>query len=105
MKLRLTKPAKRDFDQAVEWFTTERPWLMEDFLDDLENAFKEIQQAPEQFPRVEVSVRNSARQWRRVVLRRFSYIVVYFITGDTVAICKISHTSRDWTLQLTDKDE
>src|SRR3954469_473919 len=105
MKLRLTKAAQRDFDQAVDWFATERPGLAEDFLDDLENAFKQIQQAPDQFPKVEVSVANSTRQWRRVILRRFSYIVVYFVTGDAPVICKISHTSRDWTSQLTDREE
>jgi plasmid stabilization system protein ParE len=105
MKLRLTKPAQRDFDHAVQWFRTERPWLAEDFLDDLASAFKQIHQAPEQFPRVEVSVANSTRQWRRVILRRFSYIVVYFVAGDTVVVCKISHSSRDWTSQLTDREE
>ena len=104
MKLRLTKPAQRDFDQAVDWFTTQRPWLAEDFLDDLGNAFKQIQHAPDQFPRVEVSVVNSTRPWRRVILRRFSYIVVYFVANDAVVVCKISHTSRDWTSQLTDQE-
>ncbi len=89
MKLRLTKPAQQDFDEAVRWFTTERPWLMEDFCDDLERVFTEIQQAPYQFARVEVFVHNSKRQWRRVMLRRFSFIVVYFVSGDTVVVGKI----------------
>ena len=105
MKLRLTKPAQRDFDQALDWFTTERPWLAEDFLDDLENAFKQIQQSPDQFARVEISVANSTRQWRRVILRRFSYIVIFFVASDAVVVCKISHSSRDWTSQLTDREE
>src|SRR5438046_2700990 len=105
MKLRLTKPAQRDFDDAVDWFTTERPWLAEDFLDDLETAFKQIQHAPDQFLRVEVSVANTNRQWRRIILRRFSYIIAYFTSADAVIVCKICHTSRDWTLQLTDREE
>ena len=105
MKLRLTKPAQHDFDQAVDWFRTERPWLAEDFLDGLANAFQQIQHGPDQFARIEIPVVNSSRQWRRVILRRFSYIVVYFVADDTVVVCKISHTSRDWTSQLTDREE
>jgi toxin ParE1/3/4 len=105
MKLRLTKPAQRDFDDAVDWFATQRPGLAEDFLDDLETVFKQVQQAPDQFPKVEVSIANSSRQWRRIILRRFSYIVAYFVAGDAVVVCKICHTSRDWTSQLTDREQ
>src|SRR5438105_5744379 len=100
MRLRLTKPAQREFDQAVEWFKTNRPWLGERFLDDLQRTFDQLAADPLRFPRVEIDVADSSRQWRRAILKRFSYIVAYFIDGETVVICTIRHTSRDWTSQL-----
>lgn len=105
MRLRLTKPAQGNFDHAVDWFKTNRPWLVNQFLDDVREAFEQIVRTPERLPLVEVDVANTSRQWRRKILRRFCYIVVFFVAGDTVVVCIFSHTSRDWTSQLTDKDE
>lgn len=76
MKLRLTRQAHRDFDDAVDWFSVERPWLAERFLGAIEQAFRQIQQAPESFPLVEVAVANTSRVWRRVIIRPFSYVIV-----------------------------
>lgn len=105
MRLRLTKQAQQDFKEAAEWYDSKRPWLAERFLADIAEMFERIVDDPEQFPRVEVAVTNSSRVWRRVVLKRFSYIVVYFISGDAVVVVSISHTSRDWTSRLmTDKE-
>ncbi|HEY2414347.1 MAG TPA: type II toxin-antitoxin system RelE/ParE family toxin [Pirellulaceae bacterium] len=105
MKLRLTKRALREFDQAVDWFRTKRPWLVDRFLDDIRAAFDQISRTPQKLPRVEVKVGNTKREWRRRLLKRFSYIVVFFISNDTVVVCTVSHTSRDWTSQLTDREE
>lgn len=105
MKLRLTKRALWEFDQAVDWFRTKRPWLVNQFLQDVREAFEQIRRGPEKLPRVEVKVGNTKREWRRRLLKRFSYIIVFFISGDTVVVCTVSHTSRDWTSELTDREE
>jgi plasmid stabilization system protein ParE len=105
MRLRLTKPAQLDFENAVHWVKSQLPWLAEEFLDDLEKVFKTLVINPRQFPKVEVEVSNTTREWRRAILRRFSYIVIYFIADNAVVIGAIRHTSTDWTSQLTDKDE
>jgi plasmid stabilization system protein ParE len=105
MSLRLTRRAQREFDQAVDWFRIKRPWLANRFLDDVHEAFEQILRTPEKLPRVEVKVGNTKREWRRRLLKRFSYIIVFFISGDTVVVCTFSHTNRDWTSELTDKEE
>jgi plasmid stabilization system protein ParE len=104
MKLRLTKQAQQDLDDAADWYDANSPWLAERFLIEVAETFERVIQNPERFPRIEVAVSNLSRDWRRVVLKRFSYVVVYFIDRDVVVVVAVSHTSRDWTSHLTDEE-
>jgi plasmid stabilization system protein ParE len=87
MRARLTRQAQRDFDDAIKWFGTERPWLVDQLRGELKNVFELLLKNPE-----------------GVVVKPFSYVVAYFISGDVIVVASISHSSRDWISRLTDQE-
>lgn len=104
MRARFTKQAQRDFDEAVDWFEKERPWLADQFLEALKKVLERLVQNPESCPLVEFDVPHANRQWRRVVVKPFSYVVAYFVSGDAIVVASIAHSSRDWISRLTDNE-
>jgi plasmid stabilization system protein ParE len=78
------------------------PSLAQCFVDQIEGIFSAVSQEPNLFPKIEVNVSNTSREWRRALLKRFPYVLVYFVEGDNVIIAAIAHASRDWTSSLSD---
>jgi plasmid stabilization system protein ParE len=104
MRARLTRQAQRDFDDAVAWFARERSWLADQFLAELKDVFERLLADPETGPLVEFPIPTTNRQWRRIVVKPFSYVVAYFVSGDVIVIASITHSSRDWISRLTDRE-
>ena len=52
-----------------------------------------IQRAPDRFALYEG--RRLSREYRRVLVSRFPYIVVYEMRPDEIAVAAIAHTSRE----------
>lgn len=89
-ELVVTPEAKEDISRAYGWYEGQRQGLGADFLDAVEASIRSVQRTPE----VHESVRGD---YRRALVRRYPYAVIYHFAGDVVKIASVVHTSRDST--------
>jgi plasmid stabilization system protein ParE len=100
---RLTTAAYRDLAEATAYFATKSRGAGTAFVEDVERTFEQIQQSPRQFSRLETD--DSDRDIRRVVLRRFSYLIIYETRREMPEILAIVHGSQEptaWKSRLLD---
>ena len=89
MKLRLEirAEASRHIAEAFSWYEAHRPGMGWAFRDELEHAFKLVQDFPNAGPEV-------YRGLRRVLVDHFPYAVYYSLPAGAVAIRAVLHTRR-----------
>ena len=87
-KILFTKAAQGDLADAVRWYDTHAPHVVPQFRDALRAALIRVAEHPKQFP-------LAYKDARRVLLRRFPYILVFRETKDAVYVVAVFHTSRD----------
>ncbi|MGF1613826.1 MAG: type II toxin-antitoxin system RelE/ParE family toxin [Gammaproteobacteria bacterium] len=86
--VRVRKPAQHDIEDAARWYESQREGLGSQFLDEIEQAFVKISESPLIYPEVH-------RETRRAVLQRFPFGVFFRISGNTVSVVAVMHSSRD----------
>lgn len=89
-ELVITSEAKQDISRAYGWYEGQRPGLGAGFLEAIESCIHSLQRNPE----VHESVRGD---YRRALVRRYPYAVVYRFKDDVVKVASVVHTSRDST--------
>lgn len=87
-KLIVTPAAHLDIAQAYDWYEDRRPGLSEDFLGAVDACVQRIRRNPELMP-------IAYETYRRGILRRFPYTVIYEAVSDVIAIYAVFHSSRD----------
>ena len=92
MKVRLTRYAEVDTDDAVEWHEKQRPGLGAEFFDAVSEAIAQIGHDPLRFGRLETIRIN--RNIRRFLVVRFHYIVVFEPEDSEIVVHAVMHTSR-----------
>jgi toxin ParE1/3/4 len=92
VNLRLLDEAKEEMRQSARWYEHKRDGLGDDFLDAVERAFESIEQHPKRFKRVETQ--NSDREVRRLVLKRFPFLIVYEVLPAEILVVAIAHGKR-----------
>ena len=80
--------AELEFDEAVGWYEGEREGLGQEFRAAIEEHLQRIADNPEMFPEVR-------REVRRVVVRRFPFVIHFRIEQKRIVILSVFHTSRD----------
>jgi toxin ParE1/3/4 len=91
MNLRYAREAIAELHDAAAWYDGQRDALGHEFLQEIETAINDIRASPERFSRLETS---RAKNIRRVVLKRFPYVVIYEVFSEEVHILAIAHKSR-----------
>lgn len=91
-KITLTKPAKADFLDAVEWYTNTNPDLGKRFEGTMERVFKKLLEIPFGF-----QVVFEKNQVRRIPVSSFPYSIFYTIeeSEDNILIWGIVHNRRN----------
>jgi len=79
--------AREDLNKAAAFYEASVPGLGDAFLDDVERAIDHIRENP----RIGAPI---GRAFRRAVLRRFPFTVVYAERGDEIVIVAIAHDRR-----------
>jgi plasmid stabilization system protein ParE len=79
--------ALEEAEAATDWYAERSRRAAEEFLNELRRAIQQISEYPEQFPALEFGT-------RRIVLRKFPYILVYRETATSVEIVAIAHGRR-----------
>ncbi len=80
--------AEPGISEAFNWYEDQREGLGKDFMLCLEAAFTAARDRPASFP-------YAHSMTRRVIVRRFPYIVLFRDTPDATLIIGVFHSSRD----------
>jgi plasmid stabilization system protein ParE len=101
MTLRVLDEADAEAIEAANWYEDRSPGLGYDFWSQLRDAFAGIETHPRRYARVEFA--DVQGDVRRLLLRRFPYLVVYQVFDDEIVVLAVSHASRDqayWTSRI-----
>ena len=82
------RQARRELDQAGDWYEKERAGLVLDFLAEIQSVIDRIISHPEQFPIVH-------RDVRKAVARRFPYCVYFRERERNIVVLAVFHGSRN----------
>lgn len=93
MSLRILRAAQKVVEQAADWYEEKRPGLGEDFLQELEAVYVNIEAHPHRPLRVNLRGLEE-REFHREILRRFPYKVIYEVTGTEVVVLAVAHGRR-----------
>jgi plasmid stabilization system protein ParE len=77
-----------EIEDAFEWYELQRVGLGQVFMNELATYLEKIAQNPELFG-------FAADEYRRAVLPHFPYTVIYEVTGITVYVYAVFHSSRN----------
>ena len=83
----------RKSHEADQWYEEKRPGLGEDFLKELESAYLRVEDHPHRYARLTVPSMKD-REFRRLLLRRFPYKVIYEIRSEVVVVLAVAHGRR-----------
>lgn len=87
MRIRLDLAAQLEIRQAALFYEDSREGLGQEFLNAVEWAFEHIQQHPTVW-------RVLKGRFRRYLLQRFPYGVIYAIEGEIIYVAAVMHLKR-----------
>lgn len=87
----ISREARADIAEAIRWFREISPELSDRFRVELVKVYSAILDHPAMYSTV-------YRNFRRALLRRFPYAVLYAVEGQIVLIVAVVHQSRDETV-------
>jgi toxin ParE1/3/4 len=93
MKLRVLAEARKETERAAEWYDEQRLGLGEDFLQELESVYTNIEDHPHRPLRITIAGLEE-REFHRVILRRFPYKVIYEVDDDEIVVLAVAHARR-----------
>lgn len=80
--------ARREFDEAAEWYQDQRAGLGLQFVFEVDCALQIAAESPERFPIMH-------RETRCVRVRRFPYSVFFNVEPDRIVILAVFHARRN----------
>lgn len=93
MTFAVASAAQLELIEAAISYDEIRQGLGAEFLDTLQQAFVRIEANPRLWPTLEYW-QATDREVRRYCLRRFPYVIVYWIEGDSLTVIAVSHERR-----------
>ncbi|HVC92425.1 MAG TPA: type II toxin-antitoxin system RelE/ParE family toxin [Pirellulales bacterium] len=100
--LRILEEAHAEAVEAAAWYDRQRSGLGAELLDEVEQALERIEMAPESFATWEPY--DGPEEFRRCVLKRFPYVLIFMHRPPEVVVVAISHARRRpmyWLERLT----
>jgi plasmid stabilization system protein ParE len=79
--------AEREVEEAARWYEARAKGLGQAFVDEVLRVFDAIEEGPEDFPLLR-------DPYRRKLLQRFPYIVIYKVTARRVYVRAVAHGRR-----------
>jgi plasmid stabilization system protein ParE len=98
LKLRWDPAAVQEAEAAVNYLTKQRPELGDRFCLELRDTIERIRDRPEMFSVLETL---PDEDFRRALVLNFSYIVIFRICADQIAIVAVAHASREPNYWMT----
>jgi len=88
MKFNILRPARLEFEDAIEHYNQERPGLGYQFAAEARATFKRIEQFPDAWHPL-------SENTRRCRLKGFPYAVIYSATDQEIIVLALMHMRRD----------
>ena len=92
MSLRFTAAAEIELQEAAAWYDDQRIGLGTQFLDACARVFSLIEIQPDRYSRLETV--RSQREFRRCVLKKFSYVIIYEAADEGPVVLAIAQAGR-----------
>ncbi len=86
-KARFLIPAEHEMVDSMLYYQHQAKGLGRDFLDQVTEAVRRIENNPEAYPEINNAV-------HRCLVRRFPFALLYKISGDEVVILAVMHLKR-----------
>ena len=87
MKIRLVDAARHEFDEAIDYYSKHSGSAVTSFID----AFEKAKTRLAAFPHAGAHIRPGSR---RILIKRFPYMLVYRIEGDHIVVYALAHQRR-----------
>jgi len=81
--------AEDELQAAIRWYEVQREGLGVEFLGVIEAAMERVMANPLRW-----LAWDQDNRYRRIVLRRFPYLLFYEIRGEVIEFVAVAHTSR-----------
>jgi hypothetical protein len=78
---------KNEIEKSYQWYESRAQGLGEDFLNELESAFRIIKEIPDTWPLI-------SKNHRRYLLDRFPFGVIYQKNKNSIYVLAVMHLSR-----------
>jgi toxin ParE1/3/4 len=88
-RLRVAPEAEEELAKAAEWYEAKRLGLGVELVLHVQRAFDEIREAPEASP-----LWQPGRPYRKLVMRRFPYVIMFTVDGESVEVLAVAHAKR-----------
>lgn len=95
-ELSFTAFAQSQYREAHRWYEAVQAGLGEQFANQVDEAIQRLVRNPAQF-------KIAAKQYRRILLKRFPYEMFFELDDDHIVIYSVFHTSQNpkrWEAQL-----
>ena len=87
-EVRYAPEAEEDVSEGYSFYEHRATGLGEEFLRTVDARISAIARSPEAHQRI-------YKSYRRAVVRRFPYVVIYEYENGVVTVCSVFHTSQD----------
>lgn len=91
-RVRIRDLARVEIIEAAEHYEAERAGLGSEFRLAVEQAIDQISESPKLFARYEGC--RTRHEYRRVVLKRFPYVIIYHIGSNDIVVVAVTHGAR-----------
>jgi len=91
MKLEIHLAVEDEVQEAALWYDQKKPGLGDEFMDELSDALNQVLAHPLRFP---VMHFVKGREFRRFLLARFPYSIIYETDGHLIHIFAVAHAAR-----------
>jgi len=89
MRLDVRPGGQAEVEHAASWYDGERTGLGLEFIAALDHTFEDLLGSAERNP-----IWMTGKPYRRVLLRRFPYMVLYRVEPERVVIVAVAHVRR-----------
>ncbi len=85
--LKVQHEALIEIQEAYEWYEKKRVGLGDELIEELEDCYQKISLNPQHY-----SFADNRKEFRRIKVARFPYIIIYEVEEDRVIIISVRNT-------------
>jgi plasmid stabilization system protein ParE len=88
LKIRIHPKAEAEFKDSIIWYKNQQKGLEQEFVRCIDEAIEKIKRNPELYP-------LAHKNFRKIIVRRFPFVVIYEFDETSIRILAIFHSRRN----------